>query len=125
MMKEMEETLVVREMDTDIDTLIALSSLSEESVEAVGNALRVNVLTIQQVSLVTGKSVSSIESCLRSTPGEETILTPVFPFPSGDKKGPKFILRDSKFETFINKLLNAEKNRGRHPRKKQKAKVRG
>ena len=118
----MEEALVVREMDTDIDTLIGLAALSEESVEEVRTAMAMNVLTIQQVSLVTGKSVSSIESCLRAQWGEDSTLTPVFPFPSGAKKGPKFILRDDKFETFINKLLNGtQKNRGRHPRKKQKA----
>ena len=90
----------------DSHIITALSKLSGMPYEGVEQILRLNVITVQQLAMITGKTASSIESklCFVAVDEEQPPLTSVFPFPAA-KKGPKFILRDEKFDKFIISLI--------------------
>ena len=90
----------------DPPIITALSELSGLPYEEVEQVLRLNVITVQQLAMITGKTASSIESklCFVAVDEEEPPLTSVFPF-KAVKKGPKFILRDEKFQKFIESLI--------------------
>lgn len=59
-----------------------------------------NVMTVHQVAYITGYTVWGIESKLRNQ-----TLTTTYPFRAGDLLGPKFVLRDAKFDRFIQEIV--------------------
>jgi hypothetical protein len=86
---------MISELETRGSSVFALSRISGKPKARVTECLRYNVIAPQQLSYITGFSIYYIESRIR-----EGKLTAAFPFQT-DKPGPKFILRDKKFEDFI------------------------
>ena len=81
----------------------------------IDDLMRYNVMTINQVAALPGKSLSAINSLIRprhKKDGAYTVLTPTYPFPelvleTGEPDiGRVFILRDEAFYTYLNKELS-------------------
>ena len=70
----------------------------------VAKIIRANVLTVRQLSILSGKADSTIRNLMRQTYGKngpETLLTSVYPFRTGSDWGPVFILFDEKCAEFL------------------------
>lgn len=90
---------MIKTQDFGSLTLSSLAKISRNSKDKIKEALLYNVITIRQMSFITGMSVWAVEGAIR-----EKKLNVVYPFPS-DNLGPKFILRDDTFNDFIANLI--------------------
>jgi len=77
----------------------ALSDITKQPKSVIKDCFKYNVMTSQQVAFVTGLTIYSVETKIR-----ESKLTSAYPF-STDKVGPKFVVRDEKFDQFISTQL--------------------
>lgn len=77
--------------------LVNHSGLSKAVVD---ECLKYNVMTIRQLSAITKIKVTNIEAMIR-----KDLLTIVTPFADNELKGPRFVLWDYKFDSFIDSLL--------------------
>lgn len=77
----------------------SLHKITGHTRDRIKLALVYNVLTPKQMSFITGLTVWAVEGSIR-----EGKLTVMYPFPS-DNMGPKFILRDQKFNDYISNLI--------------------
>lgn len=80
-------------------TINSLQKASGNNVDKIKLALVYNIITPRQMAFITGATVWAIEGGIR-----EGKLTVVYPFPS-DNMGPKFIVRDQKFNDYIANLI--------------------
>ena len=92
----------VNEVYTDPDLINSISHLSGLSVRKVSEIMRYNVLSVMQVSMVTGKPVDSINTKIRL--GNLTICFP-FPHNSG-KRETIFVLRNEVLMEYIYRSVN-------------------
>lgn len=103
-----QELRLVKKDEELIRAIIKKRGWSEESYDRVRDMLRYNVLTMKQASEITGLDVTSIANKLRPKVknGEmSTELDSTYPFKTLDEVGPKFIVRNEKFESQIKKYI--------------------
>lgn len=106
-------------------TEVKKTPLSKEFIEFVSNKTGIatgiveemcahNVLTLNQVANLTGKTMSAINQLIRPRikSGETyTVLTPVYPFPEINEMGEResgrvFVAKDEKFFDYVKKQLS-------------------
>lgn len=81
---------------------------------AIAEMCKHNVLTINQVAVLSNKSISAAHQLIRPRMKADenyTVLTPAFPFPELDSEGNltngrPFVAKDQKFFEFIKKALS-------------------
>ena len=107
MNKDRYTQVEIKTMDTPVQVVMALSEISGVNALIVSKALKYNVLTVTQVAMITGQTIATIEGRLKPQARTwEPVLNTVYPFKVGDKKGFKFIMRDEKFQAYINQFIN-------------------
>lgn len=80
-------------------TVSSLHKITGHPREKIKEAMMYNIITPRQMAFITGLTVWAVEGSIR-----ESKLTVVNPFPS-DNAGPKFILRDQRFNDYIANLI--------------------
>jgi hypothetical protein len=89
-----------------INTVLQERDINSEHKEVVKNALRYNVWTMEQFSMLTGLAYSTIRNMTRPDFVGGVIDTKLdfcYPFSSINSKGGKFIVRNEKSEKYLPK----------------------
>jgi len=88
----------------DIALIEAIAKRTNQPLEIIKKALRYNIFTIKQFSTLTGLDVTTINNLTRPSIIDGKVGAKVnfcFPFPDGEGKGPKFVIRDAKSESYL------------------------
>ena len=108
----METTIEVTPPSPELVTLVKKATGLHETI--VEDLMRYNVMTMNQVAAVTGKSLSAVNQLIRprlKKNEQYTVLTAVYPFPeiileTGERDmGRIMVLRDEKFYAYLQKEL--------------------
>ena len=89
---------------TDPALIESITKRTGLPIELVKTAMRYNVFTVNQFSQLTGKAISTITNMARPNYKEGRLVTELdycFPFPNNGHEGPKFIVRNSKSEKYL------------------------
>jgi hypothetical protein len=103
---------LVKKDESLIDLIMKGRSLPETQRPAIAEMLRYNIVTVRQMSELTGTSLSTVTNKIRPSFKNNEISTELdhtYCFPSIGDSGPKFVVRNEKFHAFIVSALKDSK----------------